>query len=407
MAPSSKVIDAFPRPPTFRRSSEFKRRSMDSGQHLLGTGEDVKSDDPLFVLRRAIAYRPTATSRHHRLSAPLDELALSHLRDSTASDSTASPTDSRSRPPSKQEIIAAQRAASRANQKAVLSTQANGQKGVDVMLPDKGMLRSQHFDADNKMRYSYTEPDGETYDISDIVEEELRSSNSNQTMTATNSTSSNDLLSGAMSGSQPSALINRVLDKIKNGPASASSSSSTFRSNSPSTYSEGGSRAATPTGPPSRMGSSNISESEVSRSRSATPTAAGASSSSQTHKQSQPSIASVLSDTSDYRTAASSTPLAMASMRNMLSPSPPVTKRPKLPKDDFGLTEMLAIIHSRADLAKPPPQPEPDDVDKLLFGTPLNIEDVHPKLRDIYAPTYQKMKEIDAVSNSFLRRRCG
>jgi hypothetical protein len=258
------------------------------------------------------------------------------------------------------------------------------------------MLRSQHFEADNRMRYSYTEPDGETYDISDIVEEELKTSNSNQTMT-TASSSSNDLLSGAMNGAQPSALINRVLNKIKNGPTS-STSSGTFRSNSPSTYSEEeGSRAATPTGPPARSASH---ETEVSRSRSTTPTATGVSN-NQAHKQYQPSIESILSDTtSDYRTAASGTPLAMASMRSAMSPTPPAIKKPRLPKDDFGISEMLAIIQSRADLSKPPPKPEPDEIDKLLFGTPLDIESVHPKLRDIYAPTFQKMKELDSVSGS-------
>ncbi len=36
------------------------------------------------------------------------------------------------------------------------------------------MLRSSRYDADERMRYSYVEPGGETYDISDIIEEEWR-----------------------------------------------------------------------------------------------------------------------------------------------------------------------------------------------------------------------------------------
>ena len=125
------------------------------------------SDDPVFILQRATTYRSSAASRQ-RLSASLDEIALSHLhRNSSASASSASDAgvaaeDQNSRQPSQQEIIAAQRAASRANQKAILSAQANAQSRVDVVLPDKGMLRSQRGDADSKMRYSYVQPDDET-----------------------------------------------------------------------------------------------------------------------------------------------------------------------------------------------------------------------------------------------------
>lgn len=378
---------------------------MDSAQFLLGSADDVQSDDPLFILRRAVAYRST-TNRHHRLSAPLDEIALSHLhRDSSGSDSSAN--DSKGRQPSKQEIIAAQRAATRANQKAVLSTQANSQRGVDVMLPDKAMLRSQRFDADSKMRYSYTQPDGETYDISDIVEEELRVADLSQSNATSDSESAtNDLLRGALSGSQPSTLISRVLDKIKNGPVHQSASESTFRSTSPSMYSEdgqsdaSGSRAATPTA--STMASHRsitptASKDAVSnRSRSVTPTA-GASSDNPTHRQYQPSIESVLSDVSDYRTAASGTPLAMSSSRLALSPSPILAKRPRIPKDEFGLTEMLAIINAKAMLGKEPRPPSPDEVDKLFFGTKLDLETVHPQIRDVYAGTIKKMKEIETV----------
>ena len=414
LQPSSKVIDAFPRPPAFRRSSEIKRRSVDSAQLLLGTSEDVQSDDPLFILRRAVAYRPTASSRHHRLSAPLDELALSQLhRDSSASDSSGN--ESKGRQPSKQEIIAAQRAATRANQKAVLSTQANSQRGVDVMLPDKAMLRSQRIDADSKMRYSYMQPDGEMYDVSDIVEEELKASNSSQsTSTVGSDGGTNDLLRGAMAGSQPSTLINRVLDKIKNGPVPQSASSSTFRSTSPSNYSEddqsdaSGSRAVTPTA--SNLATSHRSitptaskDTASSRSRSVTPTA-GTSSDNPTHRHYQPSIESVLSDVSDYRTAASGTPLAMASSRAAISPSPMLTKRPRIPKDEFGLTEMLAVINTKAMLSKEPRPPSPDEVEKLFFGTKIDLDTVHPQIRDVYSGTVQKMKELEmvCVSSKFL-----
>ncbi|KAL5513124.1 BUD14 [Sanghuangporus vaninii] len=414
LQPSSKVIDAFPRPPTYRRSSEIRRRSVDSAQLLLGSPEDIQSDDPVFILRRAVAYRPTS-NRQHRLSAPLDELALSYLhRDTASSDRGSTSSETKTRQMSRQEIIAAQRAASRANQKAILSAQANSQRGIDVMLPDKAMLRSQRIDTDSKMRYSYVQPDGETYDVSDIVEEELKTSNSMQSIPASGSESSmNDLLSGAMKGGQPSALINRVLDKIKNGPVSQSTSTSTFRSTSPSMYSEdgqsegSGSRTATPTalGLASHRSITPTANKDInaSRSRSVTPTVA---SDTPSHHQYQPSIESVLSDvSSDYRTAASATPVANAPSRLAMSPSPiQGAKRPRIPKGEFGLTEMLAVIHSKAMLGKEPAPPSPDEVDKLFFGTPIDPETVHPQIRDVYAGTFKKMKEIDMELDTLLQK---
>ncbi|TFK85841.1 hypothetical protein K466DRAFT_664226 [Polyporus arcularius HHB13444] len=164
--PSAKVIDAYPRPPAYRqvdrRFSDSKRRSIDSAQLLLGSADDVRPDDPVFILRRAVAYRNS--SSRHRSSAPLDELALQKLRDSIASSSTASDSTERDEPKrqlSKQEIIAAQRAATRANQRAILSAQANSARGLDVLLPGNAMIRSSRYEVDDKMRYSYVEPDVE------------------------------------------------------------------------------------------------------------------------------------------------------------------------------------------------------------------------------------------------------
>ncbi|KAG2059770.1 hypothetical protein BDR06DRAFT_979856 [Suillus hirtellus] len=81
LSPSSKVTDAYTRPPSFRRAQEGKRKSIDSAQ-LLGSIDDIHIHDPVFILRRAISYR-TSSSRH-RMSAPLDEIALQHFRDSVS-----------------------------------------------------------------------------------------------------------------------------------------------------------------------------------------------------------------------------------------------------------------------------------------------------------------------------------
>ena len=176
--PMSKVIDAFPRPPTYKtQTPNFKLRSVDSTT-LLGNTEDVSPDDPVFILRRATAYR-NSTSRH-RMSAPLDEIALQHLhhqRDSTASSTGSEGEDWSSKgTPSRQEIIA-ERAAMKANQRAIVLAQSNSVRGMDVLLPNNAVLRSGRFDLSDRLRYSYVEPDGKTYDINDIVAEEWREHN--------------------------------------------------------------------------------------------------------------------------------------------------------------------------------------------------------------------------------------
>ncbi|KAG2103010.1 hypothetical protein BD769DRAFT_1696205 [Suillus cothurnatus] len=205
LSPSSRVTDAYTRPPIFRRVQEGKRRSIDSAQ-LLGSIDDVHIDDPVFILRRAISYR-TSSSRH-RMSAPLDEIALQHFRDSVSgsslsSDNQTSGTEEvKPRQLSRQEIIAAQRAASRANQKAILSAQMNSLRGVDVLLPGNAMIRSSRYDSGDKMRYSYVQ-DGESFDISDIVEQEFCEGNSAQ---------KSDLLEGVLGRNKES--MNEKIDRM-------------------------------------------------------------------------------------------------------------------------------------------------------------------------------------------------
>src|SRR5579863_3619038 len=180
--PSGRVIESYPRPPNYRpadrRFSDAKRRSIDSMQ-LLGSPDDVTPEDPVFVLRRAVTYR--TSSARHRLSAPLDEIALQQLhlhRESISSSSAASEdgdTGTKQRQMSNKELIMAQRAEWRANQRAILSGQANSQRGFDLLLHNNAALRSSRYDTDERTRYSYVEG-GETYDISDIMEEEWGSS---------------------------------------------------------------------------------------------------------------------------------------------------------------------------------------------------------------------------------------
>ncbi|KAI0072936.1 hypothetical protein K474DRAFT_1723987 [Panus rudis PR-1116 ss-1] len=396
LSPASRILDAYPRPPAFHVPDrrDIKRRSVDSTQ-LLGTPEDVNPDDPVFILRRAIHYK---TARH-RSNVPLDELALSQLHresvssSSVTSDSTAGPGDEQHKPaqrqPSKQEIIAAQRAATRANQRAILSAHANAARGLDVRLPDNAIIRSSRYEVDDRMRYSYVDADGETYDISEIVEEEWRNEAApNRERT---SVARDDLLHGVLSRGKDGlgARLDRVLSKIKHdkGPvrtvAQAASSGAVesaeeirSRSRSPSVYStaEGGpdSRSATP-----NANSLNARQRVTSpQPRQGTPHEAEGRGRSRTGHHKTPSG-------------------AVSAGRRTPGDKP----RLYIPADDFGVSHMMAVVEVRARLELGPrvDLPRLDPVDELLFGREIKPESLHPKIREIYAPTFRQLDEMDNV----------
>ncbi|EMD31770.1 hypothetical protein CERSUDRAFT_119352 [Gelatoporia subvermispora B] len=432
LSPSSKVIDAYTRPPAFRSVDrrDSKRRSVDSAQLLLGSLDDVQPDDPVFILRRAIAYRP---SSRHRSSAPLDEIALQQLhRASIASSSAGSDSTAEQPQMSKQAIIAAQRAASRANQRAILSAQANSVSGVDVLLPGNAMIRSSRYDMDNRMRYSYVEPDGETYDISEIVEQEWKGELPSPRI----ATASDDLLHGILARNKDGldAKLNRVLSKIKHekgsgrGAVSQSTSDSTVdslrsmessslsrysaadgsshpsdpRTATPTAYSAHGRNNSTTPGSP-RVGSalSRISSYRTaspgdsdafSRSMSVTPTAGQSRKLVSPHER-QSSLSSALSDASNYRSG--TPPVAM----------PVKSQRPRLifPDDDLGLSDMMSIIEARSRQYKIPESPPLDPVDELLFGKTLDLNALHPDVRDIYSGTFKQLDEMDEILDDLLQ----
>ena len=437
LIPSSKVIDAFPRPPSYRpadrRLSDGKRRSLDS-MMLLGGPEDVATEDPLFTLRRAVTYRTSSARR--RLSAPLDEIALQQLhRESTSSSSiTSEDSDVKPRHMSKQELITAQRAVWRANQRAILSAQANSQRGVDLLLPNNAVLRSSRYDTDDRTRYSYVEG-GETYDISDIVEEEWDSSAS---------AGQGDLLEGVLNRGRArdgvDEKLHRVLSKIRDGRtiqrAASSTPSATTADSVYSDVEQGDESAASverskSTTPIDSRGNkaddvlpretSPASERTVTpdirRQRSGTPSSAsqGRSTPQQQQQQQQPiqaplaphlrqvSINSVTTDTSGYRTAVGS---PVNTSPSVLKPGPARQQRkPKLtlPKDDFGVSHMMAIIELAGLQDKPPP-PEPvHPIDEMLFGRQIDVDELHPAIREVYAPTFKQLDEMDQVSDARAR----
>jgi hypothetical protein len=601
LTPSSRVVDSFPRPPTFKSPStnaSNKRRSVDSVQ-LLGSMDDVQPEDPVFRLRRATSYR-NSTSRH-RMSAPLDEIALQRLhRESSSSGTSQASTDQTHTPHmypqhhlrqnsqqhlrqqpivqanqdigeehdhdhpnrlkkqrSAQEIITAQRAASRANQMAILSAQPNLLRGTDILLPDNALLRSSRYDSTEKMRYSYVEPDGETtYDISDIVEAEWRDGDG--VAGQPSGSGDDDLLArvvvnnadsagvGATGKSQPGLGANlvRVLSKIKDGKVGKGSDDPKEMSGTVSLPAQGmkddGIRHdeerdsfagdTVVVGGLAALGSSmkdykreslvpSISEYSVDdsmgHSRSTTPGSAGfisrmpgathgnssspgiAASSSgvpglftsmrlQQHtssrsdssiassidqramdrsspisprsntttptgrpmveKRRQPSLASVMSDTTNMSTSGFVTPpmypytppplsqqlhdspKSFASVSTVMSAggigsplgggSPAFGKKrrggqgqPILPRDDFGISHMMTIIEYKAAQLKNEKAAgkeqalrsqikgtDDDVVEERLFGKHVDLDSFHPEVKDIYASGFKMLEEMDKVS---------
>ncbi|EIN04316.1 hypothetical protein PUNSTDRAFT_93043 [Punctularia strigosozonata HHB-11173 SS5] len=433
LSPSTKVIDAYPRPPAYRpterRAPDSKRRSVDFAQ-LVGSPEDISPDDPIFILRRAVAYRNS--SSRHRTSAPLDEIALQHLqRDLVASSSDSSVAEeARSRQMSKQELIAAQRAAKRADQRAILSAQTNSLRGVDVLLPGNAILRSSRYEVDDRIRYSYVDGDGETYDISDIIEEEWQDEFGQRSPTT--GTTSQDLLQGVLVRNKEAIgdKLDRVLNKVKEGrrdpePSSAKSAVSlaSMQSSASSAYSDDsraitpvsarlGARSPTPTdsqrivSPGPDLSSSRV-PTPTQRVRAASPSTPRAVTpaskvASRDHDR-QPSIASVLSDISAYGAQT-----ARQEQQSKLQPVPSALKRsrPIIPKDDFGLSHMMAIIELDTMLHKEPPLPQLDGTEAMLFGRSLQPDALHPDVREIYSPAFRQLEEMDHALNELLSTAC-
>lgn len=377
-------------------SGANKRRSLDPSL-IYGSIEDIRADDPVFVIRRATSYR----NSRRRSSVPLDELALSKLhRESTASYNSSDIQSVMDDKIKRQEIIAAQRAATRATQRAIISAQTNSVRGVDVILPGNAMLRSSRFDTNERMRYSYVEPDGETYDISDIVEEEWRDIDADK-----------DLLEGVFIHNKDGIgdRLDRFINKIRKGKqrerdhtgsSPDAQIASSIRSVSPSEYSvntETPSRSATPgsAGILSRMPNgidTGPDGKTTPRPGTVTPTAGLRS--LPNHTRRHPSITSVISDYSGRSTP----PLNLTRVEEE---EPTASRRIILPKDDFGLSRMMSIIEYRAAKVKVKETPPPHPVDELLFGVPIDIESLHPDIRDIFAPSFKKLEEIDKVCRVF------
>ena len=367
---------------------------------LLGNLEDVGPNDPVFILRRSVSYRIT-NSHRNSLSKGLDELSLYHMQSqrNSVTASEASTNDDREssvptprpqvKPPpaqlSRQEIIAAQRAAQRAKQGAILSAQVNSEQGVDILLPDKATLRSARLATNESVRYSYIEPDGETYDITDIMDGEW----SPQRET---SYTRGDLLEAAISKStnvrQDPSLgekIDRVLNKIKGNPNLVSSGGRSVDS----IYLDAVNAPPRPDRSPSRGGS-----------RSSTPVQLAH---QPDHRAQQASVASSASDLSLYESVAHSTGARKVPWDSIEEEHEPGTekKQPIIVRNNLGISDLLAFIEASAVLKKPAirdPPPPLSPVDAMLFGPQLDLNELHPLVRDLYKPLVERFDAMDRVS---------
>lgn len=364
---------------------------------LLGSVEDVGPTDPVFILRRSISYRNTNPHRNS-LSKGLDELSLYHMQsqrgsvtisESSTNDerqsSVSTPRVQVNPPPaqlSMQEIIAAQRAVVKAKQGAILSAQVNSDQGVDIVLPDKAKIRSARLATNEAIRYSYIEPDGETYDITEIMDDEWSPQRES-------SYGNGDLLEAAISKSnnvrQDPSLgekIDRVLNKIKGNPKLVSSGGRNIES----IYSDKDLIVNPPARPersPSRGGS-----------RSGTPVP------QQGQRAQQSSVTSSTSDISSYDSVPST------GARNIppesIAEEPEIQKKkPIIVRNNLGISDLLAFIEASAAAKKPvvkDPPPPLSPVDAMLFGPQLDLNELHPLVRDLYKPLVERFDAMDRVS---------
>jgi hypothetical protein len=325
-----------------------------------------------------------------------------------------------------QEIIAAQRAVVKAHQETILSAQVNSEQGVDIVLPDKATIRSARLTTNNEsVRYSYIEPDGATYDITDIMDDEWSPQRENPY-------DKGDLLEAAISKSsnvrQDPSLgekIDRVLNKIKGNPKLVSSGGR----NVESIYSDkdliinvNPSAPGRPDRSPPRGGS-----------RSGTPPVRSASQ-QQGHQGQRAQQTSVTSFTSEISSSYDSVEPFSATgggggsggardipQEESIAEEPEIQhqhqhqhqqqdqqqqeeknkKKPIIVRNNLGISDLLAFLEASAMAKKPvvkDPPPPLSPVDSMLFGPQLDLNELHPLVRDLYKPLVERFDAMDRVS---------
>lgn len=187
----SKVLDAYITQPAFRppdRSSKESRRRSQEGSFVFGSLQDILNTDPVFVLRRAShqhhpTRRESLRSSTGLAGAVADELGLMGAKKSASgisnrlsgnfsrqvSQSNSHSAAGTTSPPrlirSPAELIVDRRA-------TFLSATPNSDQGVDITLNDHATIRSKRDSSGKSFRYSYIDPAGTEFDISELIERE-------------------------------------------------------------------------------------------------------------------------------------------------------------------------------------------------------------------------------------------
>jgi len=65
---------------------------------------------------------------------------------------------------------------------------------------------------------------------------------------------------------------------------------------------------------------------------------------------------------------------------------------------------MMAIIELSGLQDKPAPLPPLNPVDEMLFGRPLNLDELHPAIKEIYAPTLKQLDEMGQILDDLLQQ---
>jgi len=294
------------------------------------------------------------------------------------------------------------------------------------------------------VRYSFVQPDGETYDISDIIEDEWHgvrgsSIDSDDRPQGDSTGTQGDLLETALA--KPAAIlkqdIDRVLTKIQdNSLLTVNSAPPKDDELSPSVYSEvGTSQGGTPAGTPSYSEFMDAGNDHTqSRSRSLTPTtgrlppqdpsnAASIASratvatgnrsiSPVTSHHQQPSIASVMSDLSAYTAGSVADGLSKSNVQGRThaqtesrSPSDRNQLSTRRIWDESGISRMIALIELGAVQTQPPPRP--NILDHMFLGTPLSVDELHPRAREFFEPSIRRLDDVEKQLDRLMLSRAG
>lgn len=401
LQPSSKVLDAFSQPPIFkfvdRRSAELRRRSGDAMQ-ILGTVDDIQSNDPTFVLHKSLGIKSTSGIRS-KGSNHLDELALhQRYRDSTGESGLVhlSRRDSEHPIAQSDDVIVRQ----------------NADRGLDVIVREKGVVKSGR--QGSSIRYGFIPPSGESYDIRSLLEEEWRALGDNAE--AYPKLGPNDDILDALCRKPSQVLrqtLGRIMSRAQPSTLAVPSRNLTDEDLSPSVYSDTGTPVVSPIRgeveiTPSRgaYAGQAVSANEIIRDVASTGSVQAGPDSmlppDATHTQHShrihPSISSIDSDISQY-TSGSDTQ-GEVQIENTVRLE---VQQAMDVNQDSGLSRMLATIELEADLSRPPPPPPVPMIDKYFLGIPLSLDTLHPAARDFFEPSFRRLDDAEKRLSSLLQ----